>query len=59
MSNSKNVSLGSVTSRDEFIIGEALATALQVNIAEQLTRSIVGTSGSRAGNFCERTGKLP
>ena len=28
MSNSKNVSLGSVTGRDEFIIGEALATAL-------------------------------
>ena len=28
MSNSMNVSLGSVTGRDEFIIGEALATAL-------------------------------
>jgi hypothetical protein len=28
MSNSTNASLGSVTGRDEFIIGEALATAL-------------------------------
>ena len=28
MSNSSNASLGSVTGRDEFIIGEALATAL-------------------------------
>jgi hypothetical protein len=28
MSNSRNASLGSVTGRDEFIIGEALATAL-------------------------------
>jgi hypothetical protein len=28
MSNSRNTSLGSVTGRDEFIIGEALATAL-------------------------------
>jgi hypothetical protein len=28
MSNSMNVSLGSVTGRDQFIIGEALATAL-------------------------------
>ena len=28
MSNSVNVSLGSVTGRDQFIIGEALATAL-------------------------------
>jgi hypothetical protein len=28
VSNSKNASLGSVTGRDEFIIGEALATAL-------------------------------
>jgi hypothetical protein len=44
MSNSKNASLGSVTGRDEFIIGEALATALialeQLPEARQPTRNM-------------------
>jgi hypothetical protein len=42
MSSSKAASLGSVTDRDEFIIGEALATALialaQLPEARQPTR---------------------
>jgi hypothetical protein len=38
MSNSTNASLGSVTGRDEFIIGEALATALIA--LEQLNRHL-------------------
>jgi hypothetical protein len=44
MSTSKTVGLGSVTDRDEFIIGEALATALialeQLPAARQPTRYI-------------------
>ena len=44
MSNSRNASLGSVTGRDEFIIGEALATALialeQLPEVRQPTRNI-------------------
>jgi hypothetical protein len=44
MSNSMNVRLGSVTGRDEFIIGEALATALialeQLPEARQPTRNM-------------------
>jgi hypothetical protein len=44
MSNSSDASLGSVTGRDEFIIGEALATALialeQLPEVRQPTRNI-------------------
>jgi hypothetical protein len=44
MSNSRDTSLGSVTGRDEFIIGEALATALialeQLPEARQPTRNM-------------------
>jgi hypothetical protein len=44
MSTSKTASLGSVTGRDEFIIGEALATALialeQLPEARQPTRNM-------------------
>jgi hypothetical protein len=44
MSNSRNASLGSVTGRDQFIIGEALATALialeQLPETRQPTRNI-------------------
>src|ERR1700681_939623 len=44
MSSSKTASLGSVTGRDEFIIGEALATALialeQLSEARQPTRNM-------------------
>jgi hypothetical protein len=44
MSSSKNAGLGSVTGRDEFIIGEALATALialeQLPKARQPTRNM-------------------
>jgi hypothetical protein len=44
MSFSKNASLGSVTGRDEFIIGKALATALialeQLPEARQPTRNM-------------------
>ena len=44
MSSSKNASLGSVTGRDEFIIGKALATALialeQLPEARQPTRNM-------------------
>jgi hypothetical protein len=47
MSNSMNVSLGSVTGRDEFIIGEALATALialeQLPEVRQPTRNMADT----------------
>ena len=44
MSSSKTASLGSVTGRDEFIVGEALATALialeQLPEARQPTRNM-------------------
>jgi hypothetical protein len=53
MSSSKTASLGSVTGRDEFIIGEALATALialeQLPEARQpIARALSQSSTSRA-----------